>query len=312
MKNRSPLLSSKCEGCDSFLSFYSKTKGILHKLTKGNLIAIKDDVFLKVYFLMTIEATELQTEVKGFLRDTNTSYSETLELTHADFRVQTTEEHLRITTTRLGSTVIVRRGKTDDDINLKKTDVPVKGTGSFPNNHGKILPSEYYRQFGEWYGVFSAFKSERTPEQVTWIEKFKFNFEVAQHSVWPRNNQRNDGYHDRPSRQKWNSGGGGRKNSRNCGWDQGRDEHRSNNSGDRGNYPSNRIIRGNSTTCRRVRFDDPDRSPESDYSRGDKFYQNYMKYKRWKDENSSNLRRIRNEEQEDENEHKHRRLIFRG
>jgi len=77
----------------------------------------------------------------------------------------------------------VRRGKSDDNINLKSTDTPVKGTGSFPKNNNKLLPSEYYCQFREWYKVFSMFKSDHTPEQVTWIDNFKFNFEVAQHGV---------------------------------------------------------------------------------------------------------------------------------
>ena len=112
---------------------------------------------------------------------------------------------------------IVRKVKTDDNVNLKKTDVPLKGTGSFPKNDYKLLPSEYYRKFMEWYEVFSTFKSDCTPEQLTWIENFKFNFEVAQYSVWPRNNQRNDVHHDGPSRQNWNSDGGGRNESRNRG-----------------------------------------------------------------------------------------------
>jgi len=112
MTNWSSLLSSKCKDRDYFLSFYSKTKSILHKLTKGNLITTKDNVFLKHYFLMAIEATELQTEVKGFLRDTNATYSETLELIHTDFRVRAMGEHLHDTTMRSGSTAIVRRGKT--------------------------------------------------------------------------------------------------------------------------------------------------------------------------------------------------------
>jgi len=90
MTNWSSLLSSKCEGRDSLLTFYSKTKCILHKLTKGDLISAKDVVFLKAYFLMAVEVTELQMEVKGFLRDTNAMYSETLELIHANFIVQTT------------------------------------------------------------------------------------------------------------------------------------------------------------------------------------------------------------------------------
>jgi len=73
MKNWSSLLSSKCEEHGFFLSVYSKTKGILHKITKGNSISAKDNVFLKAYLSIAIEAVELQTEVKGFLRDTNTT-----------------------------------------------------------------------------------------------------------------------------------------------------------------------------------------------------------------------------------------------
>ena len=45
MNNWSSLLSSKCEDRDLFLSFYSKTKGTLHKLIKGNSIVAKDGVF---------------------------------------------------------------------------------------------------------------------------------------------------------------------------------------------------------------------------------------------------------------------------
>ena len=149
MTNWSSLLLSKCEDHDSFLSFYSKTKDILPRLNKGNLIASKENVFLKAYFSMVIESTELQTELKEFLHDTNTTYLETLELIHADFRVQTTSKHLRDTTMRSGSTSIVKRGNTGDDVNPNKTDAPPNKTGYFPNSHGKLLPSEYYRQFRE-------------------------------------------------------------------------------------------------------------------------------------------------------------------
>jgi len=214
MTNWSSLLSSKCEDRDSFLSFYSKTKGILRKLDKGCLIASKDKVFLKAYSSMEAEATELQTEVTYFLRDMNATYLETLELTHADFRVQTTGDHLRDTTTRLGPTGIVRRVKPDDNINPKKTDVPPNKNRFFLNNHGKLLPSEYYRQFREWYKVFSTFKSYHPPAQLSWIDNFKFNFDVAQHAVCPRSNQRNEPRHDGASRQNWNSVGGGQNDLR--------------------------------------------------------------------------------------------------
>ena len=112
-----------------------------------------------------------------------------------------TGENLRDMTTHSGSTAIVRRGNTDDDINPKKTNASPNKTGSFPNNHGKLLPSEYFQQFREWYEVFSRFKSDHTPEQLTCIDNFKFNFDVAQHAVLPRNNQHNNTYHDGASRQ---------------------------------------------------------------------------------------------------------------
>ena len=71
MTNWSSLLSTKYEDCDSFLSFYSKTKGILHKLTKGNFIAAKDDVFLKAYLSMAIETKELQPFVWGSIHSSS-------------------------------------------------------------------------------------------------------------------------------------------------------------------------------------------------------------------------------------------------
>ena len=65
---------------------------------------------------MEIEATELQTEAKGFLRNTNATYSETLELIQADIRVRTTGEYFRNTTMRPGPAAMVRTGKSDDNV----------------------------------------------------------------------------------------------------------------------------------------------------------------------------------------------------
>ena len=130
----------KCEYWYSLLSFYSKTKGILHKLTKGNSIAAKDDGFLKVYFSMAIEAKELQTEVKGFLRYMNTTYSEKLELIHADFISQTTGEHLCDTTIRSGAMTIVQSGKMNGDVLPNKTDVLARTSISFPKKKASYYP----------------------------------------------------------------------------------------------------------------------------------------------------------------------------
>jgi len=115
---------------------------------------------------MAIEAKELQTEVKGFLRDTNAKYLDTLELIYTYFRVQTTGEHLRDTTIRSDSTSIVQRRKIYDGVLLNKTDAPAKTSVPFPNNHGRLFTSKYYLQFREWYSVLLMMKSERTHEQM--------------------------------------------------------------------------------------------------------------------------------------------------
>ena len=80
------LVGLKYESRDNFLAFYSKAKGILYKLKKGNSMPVTDDVFLKAYFIMIIEAPELQTEVRSFLKDTTKLYMEILEGIHADYR----------------------------------------------------------------------------------------------------------------------------------------------------------------------------------------------------------------------------------
>ena len=59
------------------------------------MVAITDRVFLKAYFTMAIEAKELQHEVKGFLKGSSSTYAEILENIHADYRAQTTGEHMR-------------------------------------------------------------------------------------------------------------------------------------------------------------------------------------------------------------------------
>ena len=59
------LFGLRYESRDNFLVFYCKTKDILHKLKKGNFVIVMDEVFLKAYLVMIIEAHELQTEVQS-------------------------------------------------------------------------------------------------------------------------------------------------------------------------------------------------------------------------------------------------------
>ena len=44
---------------------------------------------------MTIDAPELQSEVKTFLKEPSSTYSETLKSIHLDYRAQTTGEEMR-------------------------------------------------------------------------------------------------------------------------------------------------------------------------------------------------------------------------
>jgi len=164
MMNWNYILLTKYEDRESFLRFYLKTKGILYKITKGNSIAAKDEIFLKAYFLVDIEAKELQTEVKSFLHNTNTMHSETLELVHVDFRVHNTGNNLRNTKTWPGSKVIVRRVKTDDDVLPNKNDALARNV-PFPNNHGKLLPSKYYHQFRKLYAVSPQWRVKVPPSK---------------------------------------------------------------------------------------------------------------------------------------------------
>ena len=51
------LFGLKCEDMDSFLSFYSISKKILHKLKKSKSITVSDYVLLKFYFGKVVQRT---------------------------------------------------------------------------------------------------------------------------------------------------------------------------------------------------------------------------------------------------------------
>ena len=62
---------------------------------------------MKAYFAMAIEAKELQQEIKGFLKDSMSSYNEVLERIHADYRAQTTGDHMHDTSNSVPGTSIL-------------------------------------------------------------------------------------------------------------------------------------------------------------------------------------------------------------
>ena len=77
----------KYEYRDNLLTFYSQSKGTIHRLKRSNSAAVMDEVLLKAYFSMAIDATELQSEVKKFSKDITSSYLPTLEVIHSDSRI---------------------------------------------------------------------------------------------------------------------------------------------------------------------------------------------------------------------------------
>ena len=80
------LFALKCDDRDSFMAFYSQVKGITHKLTEHNSVAVQDDIFMRPFLSRTIEAPELQSEVKNFLKEPNIQYLEILEKVYVDYR----------------------------------------------------------------------------------------------------------------------------------------------------------------------------------------------------------------------------------
>ena len=173
-----------------------------------------DNVFLKAYFAMAIEAKELQHEVKGFLKNPSSTYANILENIHANYRYHTTSEHMRDTTTSwLGNSTILR-GRSDRDVDKTK----VTGGGNvkvwsenhvprFPNNTGQLLPSEYYLQFCNWYTRMVKQPHNMSPDDVAWISNFNFEFQRKLYNQSKKTGG-NNGYHD-----DYHSSSGGYKGS---------------------------------------------------------------------------------------------------
>ena len=106
-----------------------------------------DDIFLKVYFSKIIVCPELQLEIRSFLTKPSTSYAETLEKVHIDYRAQESGDSIWDSGT---GNVLVHRGNFDPKIEGKKEDdlvPPEKKKKLFPNNVHKLLSSTYYCQF---------------------------------------------------------------------------------------------------------------------------------------------------------------------
>ena len=138
-----------------------------------------DNVFLKAHFAMIIEAPELQAEVRGFLKDTDSTYSEVLEIIHADYRAQNTAKDVRgasganTTTATLSqrTTVEATKFKRDSEVEKAWAYTP------FPDNVGQLIPSELYSQVKRWYAVLSKPTSAYTTSDKSFVTNFRFNCE---------------------------------------------------------------------------------------------------------------------------------------
>jgi anthranilate/para-aminobenzoate synthase component I len=201
--NWQALFKLKCEYRDDFLTFYSKSKGIIHKLKKGNSVAVHDEVFLKAYFSMAIDAPELQSEVKKFLKDTSVSYSETLENIHADYRAQTTTENMRLKTSATSSSSTLRRGKVEFKVEEGDKEY-------FPPNVRRLLPTSYYTQFKAWYAHFTIPPDKRTPKEKEWVKNFSFDtrLEDERRGSYRDHSNMNDSAEPRPSRPRYEHSSG--------------------------------------------------------------------------------------------------------
>ena len=103
-----------------------------------------DDVFLKLYFAKHIEVPELQHEVKKILKGSPDSYMTILDLIHADFNVQNTNDAMRDDTKPFS----VSRRAANPKVEAKKvTTILKKRAILFPNNNGTLLLSHFYNQF---------------------------------------------------------------------------------------------------------------------------------------------------------------------
>ena len=131
---------------------------------------------------MDIETKELQQEVKGFLKDSKSTWIEILEHIYLDYCTQKIGEHMRATSIKGLGTTIIRRWKTGYGIDKLDatgggkvhTILPKRG---FPNNTVRLLPSEYYYQFCDCYTLIANLVGNRSLDNIAWISNFKFNFE---------------------------------------------------------------------------------------------------------------------------------------
>jgi len=117
----------RCDDKDSFLSFYSDTKHLLHKLCEEKSTALQDDTFLRAFFAGIINVPELSETTKKFLTVHSKKTEVILDLVHADFRAMHTNEFLEDGVATKGSVKHLSRAQTVNDKALPKKKPDCKG-----------------------------------------------------------------------------------------------------------------------------------------------------------------------------------------
>ena len=113
-------------------------------------MAVTYKIFLKAYFSMVIEDTELHSEIRSFLKDPTKSYIETLESIHADYRVQTIGRGIRRVLGGSLTMTISCRGAIENSTNKSQYAVEKDWKYTlFLENVEKLVPTKYYLQFKE-------------------------------------------------------------------------------------------------------------------------------------------------------------------
>ena len=165
----------KCSTRDEFLGFFSSAKSILHKLKTANSVAVTDDTFIRAYLAKTIEAPELQQEVKQFIISSDGDYESILDKVFKDFRAQESSEHLRASSGTTGSvsfTATARRGATKaaKPAASESTGSETQALIPFPTNFANAMPAHVYSQVKEWY----PHAARKNDKDRAWLRNFKW------------------------------------------------------------------------------------------------------------------------------------------
>jgi len=195
----------RCDDEDSFLSFYSDAKHLLHKLREEKSTALQDDTFLCAFFAGIINVPELLEITKKFLTVHSKKTEVILDLVHADFRAMHTKEFLEDGVAVKGSVKhLCRAHQTVNDKAIPKKKPASKGPTviqycRFPKNIGTLIPNDVYRQVRDWYGASAKADDDKTDEDKAFLKAFKF--EVAKPAFHKRGNpqdRRKHSYNARP------------------------------------------------------------------------------------------------------------------